>query len=124
MADGLIIKVDAALMKNKLKLYEVVSDIAVGIFAEHIAKEFESYAKEHRRWTDRTGHARQRLKGYTIKTKDHITIGVAHGVSYGLNLEFDYEKKYAILKETIMKNSPEALKAMRGLLDDLKELKK
>ena len=58
-------------------------------------------AQENRRWTDRTGQARQRLNGYVGKIAEGYRITLAHGVDYGLWLELANEKKYSIIPQTI-----------------------
>lgn len=74
---------------------------AVQMLAEQGAQQMENFAKENRRWTDRTGHARQRLKGSTSKIENGYRVTIAHGVDYGIWLEFAHEKRFAILPETL-----------------------
>lgn len=85
--------------------------VATHIYAETIAKDFESYAKENRPWTDRTSHARQGLTGYVTTTGHGWRVNIAHTVDYGFWLEYAREKKYAILEPTIRLKGPDALKA-------------
>ena len=81
------------------------------IYAETVAKSFENYAKQHRPWTDRTGHARQGLTGYVTAIPTGWRINIAHTVDYGLWLEYAREKKYAILEPTVRIKGPEAVNA-------------
>lgn len=80
---------------------ESKADVAIRMYAEQSALKLQNYAKEHRRWTDRTGHARQRLTGSSAKITTGYRLQLAHGVDYGLWLELANEKKYAIIQETI-----------------------
>lgn len=76
-------------------------NLAIRMYAEQGALQLQNYAKEHRRWTDRTGHARQRLTGYVGKISFGYRVYLAHGVDYGIWLELAHEKKYSIIPETI-----------------------
>ena len=79
------------------------------MYAQEGAKKFENYAKKNRPWTDRTGHARQRLTGWVETMKDRIRIHIGHGVDYGIYLELAHEKRYAILQQTVNACSKEVL---------------
>ena len=71
---------------------ESKADVAIRMYAEQSALKLQNYAKEHRRWTDRTGHARQRLTGSSAKITTGYRLQLAHGVDYGLWLELAKEK--------------------------------
>ena len=90
------------------------------IYGETVAKDFESYAKANRPWTDRTGNARQRLKGYVEAFLHGVRICIAHGVSYGIHLELSHEKKYAILEPTVRLKSNEAIKGIKAMWQGIK----
>lgn len=77
------------------------SDLAIRMYAEQGAVQLQNFAKENRRWTDRTGHARQRLKGYVGKSQLGYRIYLAHGVNYGIWLELANEKRYSIIPQSI-----------------------
>lgn len=94
-------KLDAERLFNGLTATESKADTAIRMFAETGAKKMENFAKENRRWTDRTGHARQRLNGYVSKIQNGYRIYIAHGVDYGIWLELAHEKRFAILPQTI-----------------------
>ena len=76
-------------------------DAALRMYAETSAKKLEGSAKQNRRWTDRTGQARQRLNGSVGKVPEGYRLYLAHGVDYGLWLELAHERKYSIIPETI-----------------------
>lgn len=94
-------RLDAKGLLTGLTGLESKTDTAIRMYAETSAKKMENYAKENRRWTDRTGHARQRLNGYVGKMANGYRVYIAHGVNYGLWLELAHEKRFAILPQTI-----------------------
>lgn len=110
------IKVEAGKIVKRIDEVREKSRIAIQMFAVQGAKKFENYAKKNRRWTDRTGHARQRLTG-SVDVKVHkVTIYISHGVDYGVYLELAHNMKYAILEETVEQVSTEILEGCRTLL--------
>ena len=64
---------------------------ALVAYGKTIAADLQREAQEERPWTDRTAHARQRMKGYCKVTDTGIRIYLAHGVNYGVQLEFGHE---------------------------------
>lgn len=102
------------LLKN-LENAETKSQVAIKMFAQEGAKKFQNYAKQNRPWTDRTGHARQRLIGWVEVLTNKVRIHIGHGVSYGIYLELAHEKKYAILQHTVNACSKEVLEGYEEL---------
>lgn len=111
--------VDATQLIKGLESFGTKGQAAFRMYAETTAKDFESYAKEHRPWTDRTGRARQGLSGYVESTPTGYRIYLAHTVDYGIWLEMAHEKKYAILEPTVRLKGPKAIKGMAHLIDRL-----
>lgn len=99
MAKGM--KFDISGMVSGLVGAEDKIDHAVRMLAEQGALQLQNSAKENRRWTDRTGNARQRLHGFVGDIPEGYRITLAHGVDYGLWLELANEKKYAIIPQTL-----------------------
>lgn len=99
MASGF--SLDISGMLNGLSDFESKKDAAVRMFAEQGALKLQNYARENRKWTDRTGQARQRLHGYVGEIPNGYRISLAHGVDYGLWLELANEKRFAIIQPTI-----------------------
>lgn len=95
------------------------SEAALAMYASNAALSLQNYAREHRPWTDRTGHARQRLTGSSSIVTQGYQIVLAHGVDYGVWLELANEKKYAIIQPTIQAKSPEVLSGLNQLLERL-----
>lgn len=88
---------------------------ALGIYGDSVGKKLETHAKQHRKWQDRTGQARQRLF-YTSEMKGSINkVAISHGVDYGVHLELANERKNAILLETVETISPQAVQGFKEL---------
>lgn len=110
------IRVDAKQLLKRLENAEPKSQVAIKMFAQEGAKKFENYAKNNRPWTDRTGHARQRLVGWVEMFSDKVRIHIGHGVDYGVYLELAHEKRYAILQPTVNALSKEILEGFKELM--------
>lgn len=94
-------KLDSTSLLRGLQSLESKSEVAMRAFAETGALKMQSYAQQNAPWTDRTGAARQRLKGSVQRRENAFRIQIAHGVDYGIWLEFAHEKRFAILPDTI-----------------------
>jgi hypothetical protein len=110
---------DTTEIQNGLLEFESKFDSAIHMFAETQAKNLEKDAKLQARWTDRTGHARQRLRGFSEKTVNGRRIVLSHGVDYGLWLELAHEKKYAIVEPTVRLSAPFILSDLRDLVNKM-----
>lgn len=112
---------DSTNLQANMNTFASKFDAAVRILCENGSQKMEQYAKENRPWTDRTGSARQRLKGSWEKVREGYMVKISHGVNYGVWLEFAHERKYAILLPTI-ENVAKAqiLPAFRNLVDKCK----
>lgn len=104
MAKGF--RLDASSLVRGLTNLESKTDVAIRMYAEQSAVRLQNYAKEHRKWTDRTGHARQRLEGSVHPIQTGYRIQLAHGVDYGLWLELAHEKRFAVIEPTIQYVGP------------------
>lgn len=109
-------KFDANDLLKGLAEREIKTRAALGLYADTVAKKMETYAKTNRPWTDRTGRAKQSLNSSWKWMGDVVRVELSHGVDYGIYLEFCNEKRYAIIKPTIDKVSPEAIKGLRNIL--------
>lgn len=101
---------------------QVKADAAVQAYAQKKADTLQTYAKKNAPWTDRTGAARRSLNSYVTRPKNGVTrINLAHGVSYGIKLEFGLgmRRRYAIIEPTINKKSRQIMDGMAGLIDRL-----
>lgn len=111
-------RVDSNILE-RLGVLESRADTAIAMFADSGALKLQQYAQEHARWTDRTGHARQRLNCKATKTATGYKLTLAHGVNYGIWLELRYNKKYAIINDTIRHEGKTILRSFERLLDNL-----
>lgn len=114
------VRFDDSDVKNGLEQLRRKVEAGLVIYGETVSKDFESYAKSNRPWTDRTGAARQRLNGYVEKILHGVRIYIAHGVYYGIFLELAHEKKYAILEPTIRLKSNDAIKGIEKMWRGIK----
>lgn len=112
-----VIRINADQLISTLQGAENRARLAVRMYCAEGAKKFENYAKQNRPWTDRTGHARQRLKGYTEEHGTKIRICIAHGVDYGKSLEYEHERRYAILEPTVKHEGPAVLRSFNTLIN-------
>lgn len=85
---------------------------ALKVYGDSVSKQMESYAKSNRPWQDRTGHARESLKGDSEFMGHKVRCNISHGVSYGIYLEMCNERRYAILEPTIKAVSPKAINGL------------
>lgn len=92
---------DPSGLLNGLLNTQSKSDLAIQIYAEQGALKLQNFAKENRKWTDRTGHARQRLTGTSGKVQNGYQLTLAHGVDYGIWLELAHEKRFSIIPQAI-----------------------
>lgn len=93
------------------------SEAAIQMFAENAALDLQNYMRNNAPWTDRTGHARQRLTATVGRTGTGYRIVLSHGVDYGIWLELANEKRYAIIQPTIQVKSNDVMKAFDRLLE-------
>lgn len=127
-------------LEKGIEMLEDKADRAFQMYSETAALKLQNYARIHRPWTDRTAQARKRLTGYVTKKDKVYRINLAHGVDYGVYLEgtnnpklatgdnqltgleaeFKYEKKYAIINPTIKKKSNEVMSGFKNLMDKMR----
>lgn len=114
------IRIDDSDLRNGLDLLNERINDAVYMYADTVTKDYEAYAKENRPWTDRTGDARRRLKGYPEKVTNGVRFCIAHGVDYGIWLEIAHEKRFAILEPTIRLKANDTLRGLKTLLSNVR----
>lgn len=112
-------RIDAGNLLSSLETVQYKSQLAIKMYATEGAKKFQNYAKTHKRWINRTGHAQQRLTGYVETKGDKTNVCIAHGVDYGIYLELDHERRYAILEETVQQCGTEVLEGFSNLMSKL-----
>lgn len=107
---------DASKLIAGLAERDVKLRASLKLYGDTVAKKMEAHAKSNRRWQDRTGDARKLLKGNSETYGNGVRVSISHNVKYGVYLEFCNERRYAILKPTIDKVAPEAVKGLSNLL--------
>lgn len=110
---------DSSRLERGVNSFMGRSEAAIRMYAETAALKLQNHMRDKAPWTDRTGHARQRLTGtvYTVETGYKITL--AHGVDYGIWLELAHEKNFAIIQPTILIKSPEVMSGFSKLMERL-----
>lgn len=115
------LKIDDSGLQKGLSQATVKLGATVLMFASTKAMELESYMKNNRPWTDRTGMAKTTLNARVSQpSSNKVRIILAHGVSYGMWLELAHGGKYNIIKRTIDTEGPKVLKSFTGLMAKLK----
>ena len=108
--------------KDVLKRFDKMQEktrASLKILADAAVKAMETYAKNNAKWTDRTGNARQRLKGSTRWEESALIAAISHNVDYGIWLELCNEKKYAILEEALNSQAQNLLDSYQRFLHQL-----
>ena len=103
--------------KTNFKAVEKKIRAAIGLYADTAAKKMEGEAKINAPWTDRTGNARNSIRGDFDWKGNKAVITLSGNMYYSVYLELAYQKKYAILKPTIDKNAPEILRGYQRLVE-------
>ena len=113
---------DNSMFNIDINVNEVVNNIeilddrlhtATLVICDTVARQMENYAKNNRRWTDRTTNARRGLRGRAYwQDNQNIVTAVMHSVNYGVWLELAHNKKYAILEESVRANIEELNRAL------------
>lgn len=95
---------------------------AVMMLATTDASIWEFTAKKNRPWTDRTGNAKKKLHAFVSQPDDKtVRITLAHGVPYGVDLEYSYGEKYKIIRPTIEQLAPKTMQNFYHIMDRVKE---
>lgn len=110
---------DASSLVEGLNNFMTRSQAALQMYAETAALKLQNDARDNAPWTDRTGHARQRLTGTSLVVANGYKLRLAHGVDYGIWLELAHEKRFAIIQPTILADSGEIMEGFQRLLERL-----
>lgn len=102
----------------QLSLARVDSRIMAGfaMYAKTAAIKMQNYAKINRKWTDRTGDARRRLRCTAAQVQNGWKLTLAHGVPYGIYLELAHEKRFAIIQPTIDAEGPAIMEGFNNMM--------
>lgn len=110
---------DVNSIRESLEAFKDAALEDLDLYCSTAAASMESYAKEKAPWQNRTGHARQRLQGKSVRSEESWTITLSHGVDYGVYLEQAHEKKYAIIQPTILFKSPEIMSGFENYVNNI-----
>lgn len=111
-------KFSANNLAQGLDMFNSKAEAAIQIYAQTSALKLQSDAQQNAPWTDRTGHARQRLKGDALKVTNGYKLRLAHGVDYGVFLELAHAKRFAIIEKTLRYTGQlDILPGMKNLLE-------
>jgi len=102
-------KTDFKAVENKVRA-------AIGLYADTAAKKMEGEAKINAPWTDSTGNARNSIRGDFDWQGNKAVITLSGNMYYSVWLELAHGKKYAILKPTIDRNTPEIIRGYQRLV--------
>lgn len=119
MSNSPSFKLDTDGLLKGLESFGSKSEAAFSMYAETAALTLQNYARDKAPWTDRTGQARQRLKGDALTVSQGYKLRLAHGVDYGIWLELAHEKRFAIIQPTIQVKSGDIMKGLQNLLNRL-----
>ena len=109
---------DRSGLDEGLNDFKTRAEIGIRMYTETAALKLESEMKAKAKWTDRSGAARQRLKGTSENISTGHRIRLSQGVEYGMFLELGREKKYAIIVPTIMGEAArEVFAGFKNLID-------
>lgn len=92
---------DMSDLERGLLQTEGKADTAIRMYAETGGQKLVEFAKENRKWTDRTGRARESLNSTVSTISSGYRIYLAHGVDYGIWLELAHGKRFAIIPQSI-----------------------
>lgn len=110
-------KFDMSDMIKKMAGHEDKLQKAIVLYGETAGLKLEAQAKEEAPWTDRTGNARNSIKGGADPTKNGATIFLSGNMSYSKYLEVMQDGAYAILEDTVNDNAKDILKGLDKILD-------
>lgn len=94
---------------------------------DYEGRRMQTWAKRMRPWTDRTGDAKRRIVGGAFDDKNGFTAYVAHGVYYGVYLEYGHQRRFAILEKArnrFVKDTKKDIQRLIKLLAEGKQIDK
>lgn len=105
-------------MKSTVDFKAVERKIKAGIalYGDTAAKKLENKAKQDRKWTDRTSHAKNSLQGSFGWQGKSGTIALSGGMEYSVYLELAMGKKYAVIVPTVQAMSKEILSGYKKVI--------
>lgn len=110
-------------LQENLEKFDRRSKAAILAITDAYGQTLEDYMRRNRPWTDRTGAAKARLN-HSVEPNwaaDKVKIKLAHGVYYGVYLEFAMGKRFAIIYPTILVMGPGVVSSFQNTMQRLFE---
>lgn len=104
-------------MVKKMAEHESKLQKAVLLYGETCGLKLEAEAKEEAPWTDRTGNARNSIRGGADPYADGAKIYLSGNMEYSKWLEIANDGDYAILEDTVSSNAEGILKGLNKILE-------
>ena len=103
------LKLDASRLARGLRAEGARRLDAARAAAGETARGMETRAKADARWRDRTGRARNSIRGFTAESGGKIIISLTGGAPYASALEAG---GYPVIRPTVLNLAPEFLRAL------------
>ena len=82
-----------------------------------LATQIEDYGKQNAAWTDRTGNARQTLKGFAYSPRSRLIVLIfKQQMTYGLWLEIAHQGRYAIVMRSLEMHYGDAMRSVQAVV--------
>lgn len=77
--------------------------------AGRTATQGEAWMRTNAKWTDRTGNARNGLRGTSRVSTNKVAVVFSHSVPYGIWLEVRWDGRYAIIEPAVAHWAPKMM---------------
>ena len=109
-------KFDGGTLQPRLKAADKKAQGYLALVTQYYASQAEAQARLNAPWTDRTGNARNGLRGVPEINHPNYAIVLAHSVNYGIWLEVRWGGRYAIIMPTLRSIGPQYIDAAAKVL--------
>ena len=109
-------KLDISQTVRKMAEIKQRSIFAAEQVAKSAAARMEAEAKRDAPWTDRTGNARQTIRGVSGWAGKKLRCGVTGNMEYSPYLEYTGEGRNAVLWPTVQKNREQIMEQMKKVV--------
>lgn len=109
-------RIDAAQAIRRMSEIKQRSMFAAEKVAQNAAADLEAQAKRDAPWTDRTGLARQTIRGVSGWQGGKLRCGVTGNMEYSPYLELTREGRFAVLWPTVQRNEQKIMEQMRKVV--------
>lgn len=111
---------DAGTLRTGIDGFDSKVNKAMAAATELHASQAEGEMRANAPWTDRTGNARNGLRGEAFHEPNRHGFDLFHSVPYGIWLEIRWSGKYAIIEPTLKRQGVECMKTVSALLRAMK----